>query len=506
MDEKEGQAYNTNKNGHYIVYQNMQGDVIMAKEITAEQIQLIEEMVARARVAADIIATYDQERVDRLCQAVAASVCDLKIWGELSDEAVDETGLGDKVTKRNKRNKLKLILRDCLRQKSVGIIEEIPEKGIVKYAKPVGVIGVLVPTTNPCLTPAGQLIYAIKARDVIICSPHPRAKIVTNKCIDIMREALVREGAPADIIQGIREPSVALTNELMQRSDLVMATGGRPMVKAAYSSGVPAYGSGAGNATVIIDDTANTPERLKEAAENTRISKTSDFGSGCSCDGNLLIHESVYDGFVDALVAEGAYLCNEEEAEKVKVVMWDESGHRLPNTVAISPQKLAEAAGFSIPGDRKLLAITGGGKEGIGQDQFFSHEKLTTLLTLFKYDGEFQNALDMMQDIFNVGGKGHSCGIYSHNDDHIHRLGMCAPVSRIMVRQPNNRGNSGSANNGMPPTSSMGCGTWGGNIVSENIALKHYMNTTWVARPLPTDMPSNQELFGDFFKEGMDEE
>lgn len=478
----------------------------MAKEVTAEQVQMLDEMVARAKVAADIIASYDQERIDRLCQAVAAAVCDLKVWAPICDEAVDETGLGDKVTKRNKRNKIKLILRECLRNKSVGIIEENPEKGLVKYAKPVGVIATLVPTTNPCLTPAGQVVYAIKARDVLICSPHPRAKIVTNKCINIIREALVREGAPADIIQGITEPSISLTQELMKKVNLVIATGGRPMVKSAYSSGTPAFGSGAGNATVVIDDTANTPERQAEAAMNTRISKCSDFGSGCSCDGNLLIHESVYDGMVSALVKEGAYLANEEEAEKLKNVMWDEIGHRLPNTVAISPQKLAEIAGFSIPADRKFIAVTGGGKNDIGKEHYFSSEKLTTLLALFKYEGEFENALDMVRAIFEVGGKGHSCGIYSFNDDHIHRLGMAAPVSRIMVRQPNNRGNSGSSTNGMPPTSSMGCGTWGGNIVSENITLKHYMNTTWVARPLPEDMPSNQELFGDFYKEGMDEE
>ena len=476
----------------------------MAKEVTVEQIEMLDEIVARARVAADIIATYDQERVDRLCQAVAAAVCDMKVWANLADEAVDETGLGDKVTKRNKRNKVKLILRDCLRQKSIGIIEELPEKGIVKYAKPVGVIATLVPTTNPCLTPAGQIVYAIKARDVLICSPHPRAKNVTNKCINIIREALVREGAPADIIQGIEQPSIALTQELMKRCDMVIATGGRPMVKSAYSSGVPAYGSGAGNATVIIDDTCNTPERQKEAASNTRISKTSDFGSGCSCDGTLVISDAIYDDFVKALEAHGAYLANAEEAEKIKAVMWDEEGHRLPDTVAISPQAMAEKAGFTIPEDRKYIAVVGGGMANIGKEHLFSSEKLTTVLALFKYEGEFENALDMMRAIFEVGGKGHSCGIYSFDDDHIHRLGMAAPVSRIMVRQPNNKGNSGSPTNGMPPTSSMGCGTWGGNIVSENITLKHYMNTTWVARPIAMDMPSNEELFGQFFKEGMD--
>lgn len=478
----------------------------MAREVTEQDIIMIDEMVAKARKAAAVIETYDQETVDRLCRAIAAKLYDLKVWAELSDEAVDETGLGDKVTKRNKRNKLKLILRDCLRQKSVGIIEENPEKGLVKYAKPVGVIASLVPTTNPCLTPAGQILYAVKARDVIICSPHPRAKKVTMKCINIIRDVLVREGAPADIIQGIEEPSIALTQVLMQKCDLVIATGGRPMVKSAYSSGTPAYGSGAGNATVIVDETADTAEKVREAARNTRISKTSDFGSGCSCDGNLVVHESVYDEFVKALQEEGAYLANEEEAEKLKAVMWDADGHRLPGTVAISAVKLAEAAGFSIPEDRKFIAVTGGGINEIGKEYLFSSEKLTTLLALFKYEGEFENALDMMRKIFNVGGKGHSCGIYSWNDDHIHRLGLAAPVSRIMVRQPNNKGNAGSATNGMPPTSSMGCGTWGGNIVSENICLKHYMNTTWVARPIPEDMPSLTELFGEFYHDGMDEE
>ena len=362
----------------------------MAREVTPEELQMLDEMVARARVAAAEIATYDQARVYRLCQAVCAAVADLKVWAPLCDEAVDETGLGDKVTKRNKRNKLKLILRDCLRQKSVGVIEELPEKGIVKYAKPVGVIASLVPTTNPCLTPAGQILYAIKARDVIICSPHPRAKVTTNKCINIIRETLVREGAPADIIQGIEKPSISLTQELMKRCDLVIATGGRPMVKSAYSSGVPAYGSGAGNATVIIDETADTYEKQLEAARNTRISKTSDFGSGCSCDGNLVIHESIYDSFVKALVEEGAYLATPEEAEKVKAVMWDEEGHRLPNTVAVSPQKLASIAGFEIPADRKFIAVTGGGINQIGKEYVFSSEKLTTLLALFKYEGEFE--------------------------------------------------------------------------------------------------------------------
>ena len=467
-------------------------------KLTEKQIAELEEMIAKAKKAEAIIETYDQERVDHLCRAVAWAISNLKTWEPLSREAVEETGLGEFQSKVNKRNKIRLILRDCLRQKSIGIIEDIPEKGLTKYGKPVGLIGCLVPTTNPCLTPAGQAIFAIKARDVMIFSPHPRAKEVTNKTVEIMRQALVNEGAPADIFQCIKNPSIELTDELMKRVDLVIATGGRPMVKAAYSSGTPAYGSGAGNSTMIIDETAD----VKEAAENTRISKTSDFGSGCSCDGNLVIHSSIFAAMVQALKDEGGYLATLAEAEALKKVIWDEDGHRLPNTVAISPQKLSEAAGFKIDDKYKFIMVMG---DGIGKEHFFSSEKLTTLLALFKYEGEFENAIKAMKAIYEVGGKGHSCGVYSFNDEHINRLAMAAPVSRMMVRQPQNKANAGSNTNGMPATSSMGCGTWGGNIVSENICLKHYMNTTWVARPIPKDMPTMEELFGEFYDSKLDE-
>lgn len=467
------------------------------KELTAEQLKEMDELFERAHKAADIIATYDQERVDHLCRAVGWAITNLQTWEPLCYEVVEETGLGDPISKINKRHKVRGMLRDALRGKSVGIIEELPEKGIVKYAKPVGVIASLVPTTNPTSTPAGQAMYAIKARDAIIFSPHPRAKKCTAKCVQIMREALVREGAPADILQVVEEPSLAKTDELMRRANLIIATGGRPMVKAAYSSGTPAFGSGAGNSTMIYDETADP----RDAARNTRISKTSDFGSGCSCDGNLVIHASIFDATVEALKEEGAYFANAEEKELIKRVMWDENGHRLPDTVAVSPQKLAEMAGFAIGAEYKFIAVMG---DGIGKEHFFSSEKLTTLLALFKYDGEFENALDMMRAIYEVGGKGHSCGIYSFNEDHIHRLAMAAPVSRIMVRQPQNKANAGSYTNGMPMTNSMGCGTWGGNIISENIALRQYINTTWVSVPIPEDKPSDEWLFGEFYKPEMD--
>jgi sulfoacetaldehyde dehydrogenase len=461
------------------------------KPITDEQRQELDAAFERARKALAVIETYDQAKVDRLCQAVAWAVANKRTFTRLVDMGIKESGLGDYDSRMNKRMKIRGVLRDALRQKSVGIIEELPEKGIVKYGKPAGIIACIVPTTNPDLTPAGNAIYAIKARDVVIYSPHPRSKKTSFETVQLMREALEREGAPADILQCLTRVNIPMSQALMARADLIIATGGQPMVRAAHSSGTPAYGVGAGNSTMIIDETAD----IAEAALNTRLSKTSDFGSGCSADGNLVIEAGIFDRMIAQLQKEGGYLATESEKAALRKVMWDAENHRLPDTVAIAPQKLAAAAGFSIPADRKFIFVHG---DGIGKQHPFSSEKLTTLLAVYKYQG-FDQALEMMRGIYEVGGKGHSCGIYSFNPDHIHRLAMAAPVSRIMVRQPQSKANAGAFNNGMPMTSSLGCGTWGGNVVSENVHLKHYMNTTWVSVPIKEDKPSDAELFGSFY-------
>ncbi|HEY6042998.1 MAG TPA: aldehyde dehydrogenase family protein, partial [Anaerolineae bacterium] len=294
-----------------------------------------------------------------------------------------------------------------------------------------------------------------------------------------------------DLFQCVERPSIPLSQELMAICDLVQATGGKDMVKAAYSSGKPAYGVGPGNSTMVIDETAD----IEEAARNTRLSKTSDYGSGCSADGNLVIEASIYERLLARLIQEGGYLVTPEEKAKLQAVLWDAEGHRTSDTIAISAQRIAARAGFDIPADRKFFVVP---EEHIGKEFLFSSEKLCVVLSVFKYRG-FENALEMVRQIFEVGGKGHSCGIYSFNDEHIHQLALMAPVARIMVRQPQSKANAGAFNNGMPMTSSLGCGTWGGNITSENINLKHYMNTTWVSRPIPEDRPSEQELFGKFY-------
>ena len=463
----------------------------MARSLTPEEKQYAQELLQRARRAMCLIERYDQARIDRLCQAVGWATANEKTFTRLSYMSVDESGLGDRDGRPNKRFKIMGILRDALRQKSMGIIEEIPEKGIVKYAKPVGVIASLVPVTNASLTESGNGIYALKCKNAIIFSPHPASKKTTFETVRIMREALKRQGAPEDLFQCIEKPSIPLAQELMSICDLTIATGGAAMVKAAYSTGKPAYGVGAGNATMVIDETAD----IVEAARNTRLSKTSDFGSGCSADGNLLVEETIYDRFLDQLQEEGGYLVTEGEKDCLQAILWDSEGHRTPATVARSAARIAEIAGFRIPAGKSFLIVE---ENQIGKEHLFSSEKLSPVLAIFKYSG-FANALEMVRGIYEVGGKGHSCGIYSFNDDHIHQLALIAPVSRMMVRQPQSKANAGAFNNGMPMTSSMGCGIWGGNITNENVSLKHYMQVTWVSRPIPEDRPSEPELFGEFY-------
>src|SRR5450631_3622958 len=229
--------------------------------LTSEQQQELDDVYTRARAALKVIEGYDQARVDRLCQAVAWAVSNKRTFTDLVGMGIAESRLGDPVSRMGKRMKIRGVLRDALRQKSVGILEEIPDKGLVKYGKPAGVIACLVPTTNPDLTPAGNAIYAIKARDVVIFSPHPRAKKTSFETVRLMREALAREGAPPDILQCLVKVNIPMSQALMARADLIVATGGQPMVRAAYSSGTPAYGVGAGNSTMVIDETANIAER-----------------------------------------------------------------------------------------------------------------------------------------------------------------------------------------------------------------------------------------------------
>lgn len=460
----------------------------MAREITPEEKALAQELLAKARAAMKQVEDFTQEQVDRACRAIAWATANEQTATKLANMSVDESGMGSREPTR--RAKVLGILRDALRQKSMGVIEEDPVKGIVKYAKPAGVITSLIPVTSAYVTPAGIAIYAIKCKDAVIFAPHPASRKTTAEVVRILRAAASKLGFPEDIFQVVEKPSIPFSQELMSICDLTIATGGQAMVRAAYSSGKPAYGVGAGNATMLIDETAD----IEEAARNTRISKTNDYGSGCSSDGNIIIDSAIYDAMVAQLQQEGGYLVNAEEKAKLRAAYWDEEGHRTADTIARPAQVIAQKAGIHLPEGKTFFMVE---EEHIGKKHLFSTEKLGVVLGVFQYHG-FEDGLDKVRQIFETAGRGHSCGIYSYNDDHIHRLALMAPVSRIMVRQPQSRSNAGYFTNGMPMTSSMGCGIWGGNITNENVHLKHYMNVTWVSRPIPEDRPSDAELFGEF--------
>ncbi|MGR3837412.1 MAG: aldehyde dehydrogenase family protein [Cognatishimia sp.] len=464
----------------------------MARELTDEERQLASEMLERARVAMAQIEDWSQKDLDRLSQAIAWYAGNEETFTRLAQQGVDESGIGDRNGRPAKRFKIHMVLRDVLRTPSTGIVETDEARGLVKYAKPAGVIASLIPMTNPAMTPPVTGVSSANARNAVIFSPHPRTAGTTFEMVEVMRAACRAVGAPEDLFQSIRYPSIPLTQHLMEICDLTLATGGKPMVKAAYSSGRPAFGVGAGNSSIVIDDTAD----IEIAAQNSRISKTSDFGSGCSADGNLIIQQSIYDEIVQALIDEGGYLCSSEEKAMLEKAMWDEKGNRTFPTIACPPQQTADVAGFKIPEDRKFLMVENQGQ--IGPEHKFSKEKLTTLMALYHFDS-FDDALDTVSKIYATGGKGHSCGIYSHNDENIDRLARLAPVSRMMVRQPQSKANAGAWTNGMPMTSSLGCGIWGGNITNENVTMKHMMNYTWVSRPIAEDRPSEQELFGEFY-------
>jgi len=446
-------------------------------------------LIMRAQEAQKIAENFTQGYIDELVAALAWTAVKEENVIKMAQLAYDESQMGNFESKCGKlRKKPRGMLRDLKEEKSVGVIEINKEKGLVKIAKPVGVIGALVPCTNPEVTPVIKGMCAIKGRNATVFCPHPRTKMTSFQIVALMRETLKKFGAPEDLLICVENPSVEVSKEIMKQCDLIIATGGPEMVKAAYSSGTPAYGAGAGNAVVVIDETAD----IKDAAVKIILSKTNDFASGCSSENSLIIYEYIYDEMLKALIEEGAYLCNPQEKEKLQKTLWID-GRLNKDIVAQSPQKIAEISGIKIPNDTKIIMVE---EDGIGKSYPFSKEKLSIVLTLYKYK-EFNKAINMINEIHRYSGAGHSCGIHSFNEDHIMELSLHTKTSRVMIRQPQNYGNSGDWANGMPWTVTLGCGTWGGNIVSENIVFKHYINTTWVSYPIEPEIPTDKELFGD---------
>jgi sulfoacetaldehyde dehydrogenase len=380
---------------------------------------------------------------------------------------------------------------DIIDDKSVGILEEDPERAIVKIAKPMGVIGALAPSTNPEATPVIKAIHAVKGRNSIIVAPHPRAKLTNKKICDLMRNALETYGAPADLVIGIETPTLELTNELMNQCDRVLATGGGAMVTAAYSSGTPALGVGVGNAVITVDETAD----LEDASDKIKISKTLDLAASCSADNSVILVNKIYDEMMSKFQEKGGYLVSEEEKEKLKNTLWDEEGHLNTEIVAQPAEKIAEMADISIPEGTEFYIVP---ETGWGPDHPFSGEKLSVVMALYKADN-IDHAIELTNNIQSYQGQGHSCGIYSNSDENIMKLANVTKTSRVMVNQPQAASNSGNLWNGMRQTFSLGCGSWGGNGTNNNISWRDLINETWVSKPLTEtkELRSDEELFGD---------
>jgi sulfoacetaldehyde dehydrogenase len=449
--------------------------------------QTIDELINNARTAQAKVEYWPQDKADEL--AAAAGWETYKLADEIALLARDETGMGVVAHKRIKHQKKTLgVLKDLDGVRTTGVIEEDHQKGLIKIAKPVGVIGALTPVTNCEATLPAKALPALKCRNAIIFAPHPKAKLTAQLVSESMRRGLAKVGAPLDLIQTIEEPSIEMAKELMTKVDLVIATGGSAMVKSAYSSGTPAYGVGAGNAVVIVDETAD----LEAAAEKIMLGKTFDNASSCSSENSVILLNAIYDPMVASLKKQGGYLCSSEERARLKEIMWPDGTYLNKAVVAQPVSALAELASIPIRDDTTFLMVQG---EQINEEDPFCKEKLSLVLTLWQCD-RFDEAIQMVEGIMDLNGRGHSCGIHTQNEDRILELGTRVKASRIMVNQPHSYGNSGNFNNGMPFTLTLGCGAWGGNITTENIHWKHYLNITWIAKPIPEVVPDEESLFG----------
>ena len=453
----------------------------------------IAELIGRARTAQAKIAGYTQAQVDELVTAVAWFVVRKDHCEQLAKLTVDEAGFGnytDKVTKIIKR--VTGVLADMKSVPTVGIVEEDHARGLVKIAKPVGVVAGLIPTTGPDATPPVKALFALKGRNAIIFAPHPRSRGATAMVVDIMRRACRQVGAPEDLVQSVSDPSIARTQQLMRDADLIVATGGAGMVKAAYSSGTPAFGVGVGNSVHVVDETAD----LDDAAAAIVAAKTFDYATSCLADNAVIAESTIYEPLLRRLVASGGYLCRAEEKEALLRAMWPDGGDiPSPAVIAKPAGAIVELAGFAIPPDRTFLIVE---EDGVGANHRFSGEKLSVVLALYRYQNGLDRAIELVNRITGYQGLGHTCGIHTTDDSHVELLAMGTRTARVMVNQNLNEG-AGSPRNGLPFTLSLSCGTWGGNITTENVNARHFVNLTWVSWPIPPRATTDEELFGTYW-------
>jgi sulfoacetaldehyde dehydrogenase len=454
---------------------------------------MVGSLVERARVAQRSIDGWSQEQADQAVTAAGWAIVHPEHNRMLAEIAVRDTSLGkvaDKVAK-NRRKTLGL-LDDLRGAKSVGVIAELPELGLTEIARPVGVVAAITPSTNPGATPANNIINALKGRNAIIVAPSPKGHSTGALLLGYMHAELDRIGAPRDLIQMLPAPVTReATVELMRQADLVVATGSQTNVKAAYSSGTPAIGVGAGNVAVIVDETAD----VGDAARKIAASKTFDYATSCSSENSVVIIEDVYARAIAALVAEGGVMLDAAESAQLSAAMFAQ-GRLSPRFTARSAAVVAERAGLGRSALKRATFLMVE-ETGVGAAHPFSGEKLAPVLAVYRAR-DFTHAAALAAGILRYQGAGHSVGLHSRNDERALALGLELPVCRVIVNQAHCFATGGSFDNGVPFSLSMGCGSWGGNSISDNLNYRHFLNIARVVRPLPVPRqePTEDELFG----------
>ena len=463
----------------------------ISKEAASDEIAIVAALVQRARAAQRGFAHATQERVDEAVTGLAWSLYQPAHAKELAELAVADTGLGnvaDKVIK--KQRKTFGTLRDLLRAKSVGVIEEDPARGLVKIAKPVGVVGAVTPSTNPGATPVNKSMMAIKGRNAIIIAPSPAGWSTTARTVGYMRGELARIGLPEDLVQMLpANVNKAMTQALMEQVDLVAVTGSQDNVRRAYSSGTPALGVGAGNVPVIVDETAD----LARAAELICASKVFDNATSCSSENAVVVVDAVYDRMMAEFACVGGVMADAAQKSVIEGKLWV-GGKLSRHLIAKDAAVLAAAFGIAAPEARFFMVE----ESGVGPGHPFSGEKLSLVLTVYRAPN-FEEAVRRVSEILAYQGAGHSCGIHTTDPDRPRVVADEVDVVRVLVNQAHTFGNGGGFDNGLEFTLSMGCGTWGGNSISENLSYRHFLNITHLVTTIPPDKPEEDELFGAYW-------
>ena len=453
----------------------------------------IAEIVARARAAQ---ARYEgqgsQERYDRAAQAVAWAIMEPGRNRALAELAVETTGLGnvpDKITK-NHRKTLGL-MRDIKGAATFGVTSDDANTGITEIARAKGVVGAIVPSTNPAATPANNIINALKCGNSIVVAPSPKGIACAEQLIEYIHAEFAKIGEDPDLVQMIPAPgSKEKTQSLMEACDMIVATGSQNNVHRAQTVGTPAVAVGAGNVTVIVDETAD----LGDAAEKIRASKCFDNATSCSSENAVVVVDAVYDAFVEAMAQAGGALINDEAGIVAK--LWPD-GHLNRSVIAQDADKMITALELDVPEGTEYIAVP---TSGIGPDHPLSGEKLSRVLALYRA-ADFDTAVEVTRAVQLYQGAGHSVGLHSADTDRPMVLANAIPTSRVIVNQAHTFATGGSFNNGMPFSLSMGCGTWGGNSVNDNVNYRHFMQSTKIVREIPAVEPSVEDIFDGYWAE-----